>query len=111
MTTTTTTKRYQITSAIDKLDGRVYVDDAGDIAGLVYYAAETRRYYAVDLSQIEGLAARLAAEEPDAYSLWCASEGYAGDGFSTEEEAALDADLVEGRRCYVEGGTVVEVAS
>lgn len=79
-----------ITPALDKLDGRVYVDDAGHIAGFVYYASETRRYYAVDLSQIEGLAARLAAGEPDAYSLWCAAEGYAGDGFSTAAEAALD---------------------
>lgn len=85
---------HELQQAIDKLGGQVYVDEAGDIAGVVYRADETGLYYAVDLDQIEGLAARLAADESDAYSLWCAGEGYT-EGYRSEERAARKAGLID----------------
>ncbi len=85
----------QLTQAINKLDGQTYEDSDGDLLGVVYFAAETRRYYAVDVDQLIDLAARLRRGDTDAYSRWCAEDGYSGDGHVTEDEAALVAGWTE----------------
>lgn len=77
-----------LTAALALLDGVEYRDgDDNSLTGVVYYAAETRRYYAVDVQAVEDLAARLEHGDPEAYSRWCAEEGSA-DGYPTADEAA-----------------------
>lgn len=79
--------------ALDLLDGVVYVDAAGDVTGVVYYADEVGRYYAVDRYALLGLAERLARGEADAYSLWCADEGADVPSAKTAHKAARKAGL------------------
>ena len=77
-----------LTAALALLDGVEYRDgDDNSLTGVVYYAAETRRYYAVDVQAVEDLAARLERGDPEAYSLWCAETGYA-DPYRTAAQAA-----------------------
>lgn len=79
--------------ALDLLDGEVYFDADGDIAGVVYYAAEVGRYYAVDRYGLLDLAERLERGERDAYSLWCA-EGGAVPSSETARGAARKAGFL-----------------
>lgn len=53
----------------------------------IYYADETREYYLVDEEQLESLGDRILRGETEAYSRWCAEEGYSEEGYRTEEEA------------------------
>lgn len=75
-----------LSTGIAKLDGQGYVDDNGEYLGEVYFAAETRRYYAVSMRDVENLGERILAGEQDAYSLWCAESDPEGEG-ATEDEA------------------------
>lgn len=79
--------------ALDLLDGEAYFDANGDIAGVVYYAAEVGRYYAVDRYGLLDLAERLERGERDAYSLWCA-EGEVAPSSQTARGAARKAGLL-----------------
>ena len=57
-----------LSAAIELLDAAI--DEAtGDY---VYFAAETSRYYRVTESALKDLGERIARDDGDGYSLWCA---------------------------------------
>lgn len=75
------------------LDGQVAHCD-GAVVGVVYYAAETREYLALDVTSclylLECVTSDDAETRRDAYSHWCG--GTTGEGFgATAEDAAAEA--------------------
>jgi hypothetical protein len=86
--------RANLKPALDRLAGKTYTDADDNLLGCVYRADETRKYYAVDIDAIADLAERLDRNDADAYSRWCAEDGYT-EGFVSEDEAALDAGWID----------------
>lgn len=76
-------------TAIELLGASQFVAGNGRTQGCVYYAAETRLYYAVTAERLADLQDLLDRKVPDAYSLWCADG--VERGFATEAEAAASA--------------------
>lgn len=64
-------------------------DAEGDLAGITYYAAETARYYAASLIDLERYIATVQRrEDGDAYSIWCAETDSSGESKAREETLA-----------------------
>ena len=68
---TTPTPTPTLRRAIAHLDARL-VPEGPHATDYAYYAAETQRWYVVTSTDLEALGAALDADEPDAYSRWCA---------------------------------------
>lgn len=76
-------------TAIELLDATECIAGNGQTQGCVYYAAETRLWYAVTPERLEDLQDLLTSGVPDAYSLWCADG--VEQGYPTERDAAVAA--------------------
>lgn len=79
----------------ESLGGSVVYDEEldGEVAGVLYFASETRTYYVVDATACLELVERVHASDEDAYSLWCASTMPCGEG-PTSESALSAAGVV-----------------
>lgn len=78
-----------VRAAARHLSGEVLWYFDGDVAGIVYYAAETSTYYVVDADECRELLELIAASHQDAHAEWYAGSMPDGEG-ETAEEAIED---------------------
>ena len=88
-TATTTATATELLAAATKLlpAARTAYDADGNPAGVIYFAAETRLWYAVGVAD---LAALVEGRSHDWYSEWCADSAPVGEG-GAADDAASDA--------------------
>ena len=64
-------------------------DEDGDLAGVVYFADETRRYYAADLDALRSLIEVVKdTHGHDSYSIWCSQTVPDAEGASEDDVMA-----------------------